>query len=239
MSTSEVVVLLMSATLQSTDFTVPVDSHRYIYDLSLPYKAATVTDNTEELRNIFKDISDEDTVTETQEDSRGSLTQERASEERLHEIIDRMQEDHKFESSLSDAKLATVVERFYDDATDTAIADELGISRRDIFRARLDLHLIRDRDTDAPFDLAALRDLLDDDRSTGEIADDLDVSESTVRRYRRVVEAQNEARRVSDRFRSEFEDALLEAGMGEEFTDEMADDGLEEATEGTETNVSF
>ena len=198
-----------------------------------------MTDNTEELRNIFKDISDEDTVTETQENSRGSLTQERASEERLHEIIDRMREDHKFESSLSDAELATVVERFYDDATDTAIADELGVSQRDVFRARLDLHLVRDRDTDAPFDLAALRDLLDDDRSTGEIADSLDVSESTVRRYRRVVDAQNEARRVSDRFRSEFEDALLEAGIGEEFTDEMADDGLEEATEGTETNVSF
>ena len=129
-----------------------------------------MTGNTEELRDIFENISDEDTVTETQEDSRGSLTRERASEERLHEIIDRMREDHKFESSLSDAELATVVERFYDDATDTAIADELGVSRRNVFRARLDLHLIRDRDTDAPFDLATLRDLLDDDRSTGEIA---------------------------------------------------------------------
>ena len=150
-----------------------------------------MTNNTEELRDIFEDISDEDTVTETQEDSRGSLTQERASEERLREIIGRMRKDHGFDSSLSDAELATVVERFYDDTTDTAVADEL------------------------------------------------DVSESTVRRYRRVIEAQNEARRVSDRFRSEFEDALLEAGMGEEFTDEMADDGLEEATEGTETNVSF
>ena len=198
-----------------------------------------MTDNTEELRDIFEDISDEDTVTETQEDSRGSLTREHASGERLREIIGRMRENHEFESSLSDDELVTVVQRFYDDATDTAIADELGVSRRDVFRARLDLHLIRDRDTDAPFDLAVMRDLLDDDRSTGEIADALDVSGSTVRRYRRVVEAQNEARRVSDRFRSEFEDALLEAGMGEEFTDEMADDGLEEATEGTETNVSF
>ena len=238
-STPEVVVPLMSATLPSTDFTVPVDSHRYIYYPLFPYPEATVTDNTEELRDIFEDISDEDTVTETQEDSRGSLTREHASGERLREIIGRMRENHEFESSLSDDELVTVVQRFYDDATDTAIADGLGASRRDVFRARLDLHLIRDRDTDAPFDLAALRDLLDDDRSTGEIADALDVSGSTVRRYRRVVEAQNEARRVSDRFRSEFEDALLEAGMGEEFTDEMADDGLEEATEGTETNVSF
>jgi FixJ family two-component response regulator len=229
----------MYRTLPSTNFTVPVDGHRYIYYLLFPYSEATVTDNTEELRDIFKDISDEDTVTETQEDSRGSLMRDRASEERLHEIIDRMREDHEFESSLSDDELVTVVQRFYDDAADSAIADELGVSRRDVFRARLDLHLLRDRDTDAPFDLAALRDLLADDRSTGEVADALDVSESTVRRYRLVVEARNEARRVSDRFRSEFEDALLEADMGEEFTDEMADDGLEGATEGTETNVSF
>ena len=199
-----------------------------------------MTDNTEELRDIFKDISDEDTVTETQEDSRGSLMRDRASEERLHEIIDRMREDHEFESSLSDDELVTVVERFYDDAAaDSAIADELDISRRDVFRARLDLHLLRDRDTDAPFDLAELRDLLADDRSAGDVADVLDVSGSTVRRYRRVVEAQDEVRRVSDRFRSEFEDALLEADMDEGLTDEMADDGLEEATEGTETDVSF
>ena len=178
-------------------------------------------------------------MTETQQDSRGSLTQERASEERLHEIIDRMRQDHEFESSLSDDELATVVERFYDDAADSAIADELDASRRDVFRARLDLHLLRDRDTDAPFDLAELRDLLADDRSAGDVADVLDVSGSTVRRYRRVIEAQNEVRRVSDRFRSEFEDALLEADMDEELTDEMANDGLEEATEGTETDVSF
>jgi len=229
----------VTGTLPLADSTVSVDDHRHTYNSSLPNPGSTVTDNTEELRDIFTDISDEDTVTETQEDSRGSLMRDRASEERLHEIIDRMREDHEFESSLSDDELATVVERFYDDAADSAIADELDVSRRDVFRARLDLHLLRDRDTDAPFDLAELRDLLADDRSAGDIADVLDVSGSTVRRYRRVVEAQNEVRRVSDRFRSEFEDALLEADMDEGLTDEMADDGLEEATEGTETNVSF
>jgi len=229
----------MRGTPPSTDFTVPVDDHRHPY-VPLSYSPIfTVTDNTEELRDIFKDISDEDTVTETQEDSRGSLARDRASEERLREIIGRMRDHHEFASSLSDDELATVVEQFYDDAADSAMAEELGVSRREVVRARLDLHLVRSRDTDAPFELAELRDLLADDRATGEIASVLDVSESTVRRYRRVVEARNEARRVSDRFRSEFEDALPEAEMSEQFTDEIADDGLEEATEGTETSVSF
>jgi predicted transcriptional regulator len=200
---------------------------------------ATVTENTEELRDIFKDVADEDTVTETQEEPRGSLTAERASEERLVEIVERMRADHEFETALSDEELAGVVERFYEGDSDAAIADALDVSRRDVFRARMDLHLVRDRDTDPPFELTDLRELLAEEYPTSEIAERLDVSASTVRRYRRVVEAQNESRRVSERFQSEFEDVLLETEMSEQFTDDVAEDGLEEATEGTETNVSF
>jgi DNA-directed RNA polymerase specialized sigma24 family protein len=199
----------------------------------------TVTDNTEELRDIFKDVAEEDTVTETQEESRGSLTEDRASEDRLIGIFDRMRVDHDFDTDLPDADLATVVQRFYGGSGDTAIAEDLDVSRREVVGARLDLHLIRDRDTDAPFDLDTLREHLDAERSTAEIADALDVSASTVRRYSRVVEAQNEARRASHRFRSEFEDVLVEAEMREQFTEDIAEDGLEDATEGTETNVSF
>lgn len=198
-----------------------------------------MTDNTEELRDIFKDVADEDTVTETQKESRGSLTDERASQERLVEVIDRMRDHHEFDSSLSDADLATVVQQFYDGENDAAIAEELDVSRRAIFLARMDLHLLRDRDTDAQFEFDALRDLLDADHTTNDVAAELDVSESTVRRYRRVVRTQNEVRRVSDRFRSEFEDVLVEAEVSEQFTEDIAEDGLEEATEGTETNVSF
>jgi predicted transcriptional regulator len=196
-------------------------------------------EKTEELRDIFIDVRDEETVTEQQEESPGSLTDSKESTERLGDIVARMREEYEFATDLSDEALATVVEGFYRDFSDADIAEELGASGREVFRARMDLHLVRERDTDAPFELAALRDLLTEDRSTGEIADRLDVSESTVRQYRRVVAAQDEARRVSERFQSEFEDVLLEAEMSEQFTDDMADDGLEEATEGTETNVSF
>ena len=197
-----------------------------------------MTENTDELRDIFRRVADEDTVTETQEESPGSLTDEGASRERLVGIIERMRADHEFETELSDAELATVVRRFYDDDGDDDIAEALDVSPREAFRARMDLHLVRETDTD-PFDPAALRDHLADGESTAEIADRLDVTGSTVGRYRRVVEAEKEARRVSERFRTEFEDAVLGPEAGERFTEEMTEDGLDGATEGTETNVSF
>ena len=197
-----------------------------------------MTENTDELRDIFRRVADEDTVTETQKESRGSLTDEGASRERLVGIIERMRADHEFETELSDAELATVVRRFYDDDGDDDIAAALDVSPREAFRARMDLHLVRETDTD-PFDPAALRDHLADGESTAEIADRLDVTGSTIERYRRVVEAEKEARRVSERFRTEFEDAVLGPEAGERFTEEMTEDGLDGATEGTETNVSF
>ena len=196
-----------------------------------------MTERTDELRDIFREVADEDTVTETQEESRGSLTHEGASQKRLVEIIERMRADHEFETELSDTELATVVRRFYDDDGDDDIAAALDVSPREAFRARMDLHLVRETDTD-PFDLADLRDHLADG-STAEIADRLGVAESTVRRYRRAVEAETEARRVSERFRSAFADAVPGAETGARFTEEVTEDGLDGATEGTETNVSF
>ena len=196
-----------------------------------------MTERTDELRDIFREVADEDTVTETQEESRGSLTDEGTSRERLVEIIERMRADHEFETELSDTELATVVRRFYDDDGDDDIAAALDVSPREAFRARMDLHLVRETDTD-PFDLADLRDHLADG-STAEIADRLDVTGSTVGRYRRVVEAEREARRVSERFRSAFADAVPGAETGARFTEEVTEDGLDGATEGTETNVSF
>lgn len=196
-------------------------------------------EKTEELRDIFMDVTDEEAVTERQEESRGSLTDEREAGERIGAIVAQMRERYDFDAGLTDDELVSVVEGFYTGASDSEMADDLDVSRRDVFRARLDLHLVRDRDTDAPFDLAEFRELLSEEVPTKEVATHFDVSPSTVRRYRRVVAARNEARQVSDRFRSEFEDALVDADLAEQFTSDMKDDGLDEATDGMETNVSF
>lgn len=194
---------------------------------------------TEELRELFVDVTDAETVTERQADPRGSIAEDEADRDRLGEIVARMREEFDFDTSLSDDALVTVIEGFYGEDSDTAIAEELDVSRDTVFRARMDLHLLREGDADAPFDLADLRDLLAEDVSTKDIAEELDVSADTVRRYRRVIRAREEARNVSDRFRSEFEDAIADADLTARLTSDMKEDGLKDATDGMETNVSF
>lgn len=194
---------------------------------------------TEELRDIFVEVTEEETVTESQDEERGTLLEKGAASERIGDIVADMREEYEFESSLSDEELATVVVGFYRDETDAEIAEELDTNPEEVFDARLDLHLVRESDTDAPFDLAEFRDVLVADGPGEDLAERLDVSEPTVDRFRRVVETQNESRRVSDRYRSGFEDALVEVGLGEHLTTDVQDDGLEDATEGVETDVSF
>ena len=198
-------------------------------------------EKTEELRDIFMDVTDESTVTERQEETHGSLSSETEVDERLEDVVARMRDRYDFGTTLSDEELVTVVRGYYAGNSDAEIARELGDASlgKTVSRARIDLHLIRDSDTDAPFDLDDLRDLLDDGAATADCADELDVSESTVRRYRRVIETQQEKRTVNDRFTDEFENILRDRELSDRMTEEVQKDGLDDATEGMETNVSF
>jgi DNA-binding transcriptional ArsR family regulator len=201
-------------------------------------------EKTEELRDIFMDVTDEDTVTERQEEGRGSLADEQSAEDveaGIRAVIEEMRGRYAFDTDLDDGALVRVVRGYFEGDSDTEIGEAVGADRRTVFRARLDLQLLRDRDTDAPFEMADLRDLLVDEVPVSEIAERLEVSESTVRRYRRVLRAQHEARQVSDRFRAEFEDQFTDAELSEQMTSEVKEDGLEEATEGmeSESDVSF
>ncbi len=198
-------------------------------------------EKTEELRDIFMDVTDESTVTEQQAETHGSLDSEAAIDDRLAEVVGRMRDRYDFTTTLSDDELVTVVRGFYAGDSDADIARELGDASlgKTVARARIDLHLLRDADEDAPFELDALRDLLEDDATTSECAAELDVSESTVRRYRRVVEAKRQRRTVSDQFRNEFENVLQDRELSDRMTESVQEDGLDDATEGMETNVSF
>ena len=186
-------------------------------------------EKTERLRDIFMDVAEEETVTESQEESPGSLTTDEAVvDERIGEVIEQMRERFEFATDLDVASLTTVVRGFYDGDDDDSIAATLDVSPETVFRARLDLHLFRDEDDDAPFGLAPIRKRSEDDAAA--LADALDASPERIRHYRRVVDARTEARQVSHRFQSEFEDALADAGLSS-MTDSMRDDGLTEATE--------
>lgn len=197
-------------------------------------------EKTQELRDIFIDVADEDTVTESQEEARGSLTaDESAVEEKLADAVGRMREEFEFGTALDDAALRTVVRRFYDGDDDTAIAEELGVERADVVEARHDLHLLRERELQPPFELSALRRLLEEEDTVAGVAETLEVSPSTVRKYREVLAVRDAIRRVNGRFTDEFAELLTDADLEEGLTDDVKQDGLDEATEGMETNVSF
>jgi len=195
-------------------------------------------DKTEELRDIFVDLTDEETVTESQENDRGSLLDRGDVHERLAAVIADMREAYSFSTDLDDEDLCQVVAEFYEGATDAEIARQLDVARSTVQRARLDLHLVRDRDTDAPFDLDALADSMDD-AGTAELAERFDVSPSTLRRYRRVIRTRRRSRRANRRYRDRFDQILADADLSNRIAEDIRRDGLEEATEGMENDLKF
>ncbi|MFB6071258.1 MAG: conditioned medium-induced protein 4 [Halanaeroarchaeum sp.] len=198
-------------------------------------------EKTEELRDIFMSVSDDGEVTESQAETHGSLLGEADVNERLLAVVREMREQVGFDTTLDDESLVTVVRGFYAGESDAEIARDLDDESlaKSVGRARIDLHLLRDRDEEAPFPLAELRETLEETDSIVAAASALDVSESTVRRYARVLEAREEIRRVNDRFRAEFENVLQDRELSERMTREVHEKGLEGATEGQETDTNL
>jgi hypothetical protein len=193
-------------------------------------------EKTERLRGIFMDVADEETVTETQAEQRGSLVRTETVDERLVDAVGRMRERFDFETTLDDEQLCTVIKRFYDGDGDGEIADELGATTGAVFAARMDLHLVAD---DAGLNLAAVREGFEDGADAAEVADALGTDPDSVERAKRVLDARQESRLVSRRFRTEFEEILTDADIAVRLTADVQEDGLEEAAEDIETDVGF
>jgi hypothetical protein len=192
-------------------------------------------EKTEQLRDIFMDVTESESVTESQAAGRGSLTDtdEAAVAERLGEVISRMRERYDFLTGLDDGDLVTVVREFYAGADDDAIAEAVDATADGVVEARLDLHLVRDADLTDDVDVAAFRRRVVGGETPGDdvLASEFDLESETAAHLRRVVETQAAARQVSHRFQSEFEDALAEAGLAAHHTAAMQESGLDEATE--------
>lgn len=196
-----------------------------------------MNEKTEELRDIFTDVTDGDaTVTESQEDTRGSLEQdERSVESRLENVISQLRERYEFETPLTDDQLLELATAFYDGESDAAIADELGVDEETVFDARLSLPLVDESDADG-VDLVSIR---EGDADDATLATEYDVSEAQIRRYRRVATARDESRAANDRYRDEFDSILAETELTDRMAADVREDGLEDATEGMETNVEL
>ncbi|MFB6122116.1 MAG: conditioned medium-induced protein 4 [Haloferacaceae archaeon] len=199
-----------------------------------------MNEKTEELRSIFLDATGEETVTERQEETRGSLaSDESENERRVRDLVATMRDRYDFETDLDDDDLYRVVRGFYDDEDDEAIADALDAAEADVFTARMDLHLVRDADRNGPVDFERVRDRVVAGAADADVAAEFDVDEETVARARRVVEAEQEATRANDRFRDEFTEHLTDSDLSAQLARDAREDGLEDATEDIETDVSF
>ncbi len=197
----------------------------------------TMDEKTEELRDIFVSVSGEETVTERQEEVRGSLTDDRDDGE-VEEVVAAMADRYEFESDLETEELVTVVTEFYDGADDVEVADALSVSRHEAFQARMDLHLVTDDDLDPAFDADAAEDLLESEPPET-VADELGTNADAVRRYARAREARNRSLRANERFRDRFDEILADSDLATRLAQDVQEDGLDEATEGIETDVSF
>jgi hypothetical protein len=195
-------------------------------------------EKTAELRDIFMSVSDEETVTETQAETHGSLSADgERVDDRLRELVETLCQSESLDTDLPTGTYVEVARAFYDDADDAEIADRADVATETAFRARLDLHLVRESDRDAPLDLDALRGRREADAET--LATELGVDRETVVRYRRVVDAEDAARAANDRYRSQFDELLADADLSGRFLEGVREDGLDEAAEDIETDVSF
>lgn len=199
-------------------------------------------EKTEELRDIFMDVTDSEEVTESQEELRGSVADsDEFDEDRLAATLDEMQEKFDFETDLDSERLTQLVVRFYEGDDDEAIATALSLSPATVFRARMDVHLVRDED---PPGVSASDDVWETiraqpDESVETLATEADHEAAEVEQIQAVVQAEARARRVSQRFRITFEECLTDVEMSTQLAAETQRDGLDDATEDAEVDVEF
>lgn len=196
-------------------------------------------ERTEELGDLFEEVTDATTVTEEQREGRGTLRDADEVREDLLALVEEAVDDLDVTSSLGGEALADVVEGYFEGEDDATIAEAVDAGQKTVRRARVQLHLLRDADRDAPLDLDALRDRLasQDDASAAALADDFDVSEGTLRFYARVVEAEHRAARAGD-YRDRFA-SVLQAEVSDDLTSSAQNDGLAEATDDMEVDVDL
>lgn len=195
-------------------------------------------DKTERLRDIFVEVADEETVTESQVTGRGTLSDYTESVDlRIQSVIAAMRDRFDFQTELADSDLVTVVQGFHEDLSDADIASRLdnSVESDEVTTARIDLHLLTDDEMEIPIDPSELT----TDQPLETLAEQYDIDQATLRTYRHIATAREQRTLFGDRYREEFERILDDRELSERMTEEIRRTGLEEATEDIETNVSF
>lgn len=183
--------------------------------------------DTEHLREVFVEATGTETATTDQHADRGSLLGDAADGDDVTTVVAEMRDTLGFETGLDDGTLATVVRRFHAGDDDADIAATVDVPETAVVRARFDLHLLRDDDTD-PALLAAV-----------EAGREVDADPEAVARAEGVARAHRRASRVSERFRAAFEERLTDADLAGRFIGDARAVGLREAAEDIDPEIDL
>lgn len=196
-------------------------------------------EKTESLRDIFIDATGSETVTERQEVSRGSIADDGtdATDDELLEVLSRMRERFDFRSTLDDDALLTVLRGFFAGADDAAIAADIGAPEDAVFTARMDLHLVTDEDH-TPVD-DAVRPLVRDGAELDACVEQVDADATLVEQAYHVAVSDTAAARTNHRFPDAFSELLTDDDISTRLATDARRDGLRDATEDLETDVSL
>jgi hypothetical protein len=204
---------------------------------------------TANLRDLFIETTGSKKTTESQAVDRGTLVKRAAADDvdaALSDIVDEMEATFTFRSSLSQERYVELIKTFYSVGGQSAwsisedaqfrpsVAGDAVVIRT----ARTDLHLIADVDRIGPLspNEAYQRSA---NHSLSAIANTVGCDIDTIERLVHVGKAESESRRVNHQYRNTFRQLLTDAELSEQLTADAREDGLREATEDIETNVSL
>jgi hypothetical protein len=164
----------------------------------------------------------------------GTLRDQEAIEREIALIMREILDQGHFKTKLAPRQLAKLVVAYYDGKNDTEIARALGDEKlsKTVARARVRLKLFRDLDFKMPFDRYSMEELLESGKTMKEVSEELDVSPSTLREYRHVIE--QEADTTLDPYLERIRDVMEDRDLSEQMTRGVANDGLSEAIDITE-----
>ncbi len=173
-------------------------------------------EKTADLRDLFVDATGSESVTERQDADRGTLVDrdDEAVDDAVRDLVAAMRDRYGFSTPLDDAAYALVARGRFDGADDAAVATAIR-------------------------DALAEREEGDDEISIVECAEKLDAAPDTVARYAAVARTDIASTRANDRFRDAFRDLLTDADIEGSLASDAREDGLREATEDIETDVSL
>ncbi len=182
-----------------------------------------------QLLELFTNITSKTKIVEPMKKIHGTLRDREAIEREIALIMREILDQGHFKTKLSPRHLAKLVAAYYDGKNDTEIARALGDEKlsKTVARARVRLKLFRDLDFKMPFDRYSMEALLESGKTMKEVSEELDVSPSTLREYRHVIE--QEADTTLDPYLERIRDVMEDRDLSEQMTRGVANDGLSEA----------